>query len=433
MSVSAVRARVLHCLQDPGDSPRSKHIEYFDDGLLLIEGGRIAALGPAPQLLAELPGNVPVINHADKLIVPGFIDTHIHYVQTDIIAAHGKQLLDWLESYTFPAERRFADAEHAREVAQFFIQELLRNGTTTALVLGSVHEASVDAVFTAAANAGMRLIAGKVLMDRNCPEYLRDTPESGYAQSRELLERWHNHGRLLYAITPRFAPTSSEEQLRLAGELAREYPDAYLHTHLAENRDEVAWVKQLFPRCRSYLDVYDHFGLLRERSVCAHSIHLDDADRDRFVATGAAVSFCPTCNLFIGSGLFDLRAAWERGIRVGLGTDVGGGTTFNMLQVLNEAYKVAQLQGFSVSPHRALYLGTLGGAEALYLDDRIGNLQVGKEADFLVLDPAATPLLARRTAMARDITELLFALVILGDDRCVAATYLGGELAYQRV
>ena len=432
MSVRAFRAQILHCLKDPGDSATSANVEYFADGLLLIDNGRVTAVGPAQQLLTDLADDVEVIDYSDKLIVPGFVDTHIHYVQTDIIAAHGKQLLDWLETYTFPAERRFADAAHAQEVAEFFVRELLRNGTTMALVLGSVHAVSADAIFQAAADAGMRLIAGKVMMDRNCPEYLRDTAQTGYAQSRELIERWHKHERLLYAITPRFAPTSSDAQLQRAGELAGEYPDVYVHTHLAENLDEVAWVKKLFPDSRSYLDVYERHGLLRERSLYAHSIHLDDTDRERFVATGAAVSFCPTCNLFIGSGLFDLREAWRRGMRVGLGTDVGGGTTFNMLQVLNEAYKVAQLRGFNLSPFRALYLATLAGAEALYLDDKAGNLQPGKEADFLVMDLAATPLLARRTAAARDIAEVLFALIMLGDDRCVAATYLQGERAHQR-
>ncbi|MDH3715603.1 MAG: guanine deaminase [Gammaproteobacteria bacterium] len=432
MSVCAFRAHILHCLKDPGDTTTGDAFEYFADGLLLVENGCVTAVGPAPELLARQGGDVEVVDYSDKLIVPGFIDTHIHYVQTDVIAAHGRQLLDWLETYTFPAERRFADTAHAQEVAQFFVRELLRNGTTMALVLGSVHATSVDAVFQAAADAGMRLIAGKVMMDRNCPDYLRDTPQSGYTESRELIERWHKRERLLYAITPRFAPTSSDAQLQRASQLAKEFEDVYVHTHLAENRDEVAWVQKLFPWSRSYLDVYDHYGLLRERSLYAHSIHLDDADRERFVATGAAVSFCPTCNLFIGSGLFDLREAWRRGMRVGLGTDVGGGTTFNMLQVLNEAYKVAQLQGFSLSPLRALYLATLAGAEALYLDDRIGNLQAGKEADFVVLDRAATPLLARRTDLARDIDELLFALIMLGDDRCIEATYLRGECAHQR-
>jgi len=432
VSVCAFRAHILHCLKDPGDTTTGDAFEYFADGLLLVENGCVTAVGPAPELLARQGGDVEVVDYSDKLIVPGFIDTHIHYVQTDVIAAHGRQLLDWLETYTFPAERRFADTAHAQEVAQFFVRELLRNGTTMALVLGSVHATSVDAVFQAAADAGMRLIAGKVMMDRNCPDYLRDTPQSGYTESRELIERWHKRERLLYAITPRFAPTSSDAQLQRASQLAKEFEDVYVHTHLAENRDEVAWVQKLFPWSRSYLDVYDHYGLLRERSLYAHSIHLDDADRERFVATGAAVSFCPTCNLFIGSGLFDLREAWRRGMRVGLGTDVGGGTTFNMLQVLNEAYKVAQLQGFSLSPLRALYLATLAGAEALYLDDRIGNLQAGKEADFVVLDRAATPLLARRTDLARDIDELLFALIMLGDDRCIEATYLRGECAHQR-
>lgn len=432
MSVRAFRAPVLHCLRDPGDAPDSQHVEHFADGLLVVDGGKVAALGPAPALLAKLPRETEVVEFRDHLIVPGFIDTHIHYVQTDVIAAHGKQLLEWLETYTFPAERRFADAAHAAEVAEFFVAELLRNGTTSALVLGSVHAVSVDAIFRAAEQTGMRLIAGKVMMDRNCPAYLRDTPESGYVESRSLIERWHKRERLLYAITPRFAPTSSDAQLQRAGDLAREHADVYVHTHLAENREEVEWVRKLFPDARSYLDVYDRYGLVRERSIYAHSIYLDDADRRRFVETGAAVSFCPTCNLFIGSGLFDLGEAWHRGMRVGLGTDVGGGTTFNMLQVLNEAYKVAQLCDFNLSPFRALYLGTLAGAEALCLADRIGNLAPGKEADFVVLDAAATPLLARRTAAAREVSEALFAMIMLGDDRCVAATYLQGELAHGR-
>jgi guanine deaminase len=432
VSARAFRAHILHCLKDPGDTATGDAFEYFADGLLLVEKGCVAAIGPAPELLTRLGEDVEVIDYTDRLILPGFVDTHIHYVQTDVIAAHGKQLLDWLETYTFPAERRFADAAHAQEVAQFFVRELLRNGTTMALVLGSVHATSVDAIFQAAADTGMRLIAGKVMMDRNCPDYLRDTPESGYTESRDLIERWHKRERLSYAITPRFAPTSSDAQLQRAGELASEFEDVYVHTHLAENRDEVAWVQKLFPKSRSYLDVYDQYGLLRERALYAHSIHLDDTDRERFVATGAAVSFCPTCNLFIGSGLFDLREAWRCGMRVGLGTDVGGGTTFNLLQVLNEAYKVAQLQSFNLSPLRALYLATLAGAEALYLDDKIGNLQAGREADFVVLDREATPLLARRTAVARDIDEVLFALIMLGDDRCIEATYLRGERAHQR-
>jgi guanine deaminase len=359
--------------------------------------------------------------------VPGFIDCHIHYPQTDLIASYGTQLLDWLETYTFPTESRFADSEHAAEAAGFFIDELLRNGTTTALVLGTVHPQSVDAIFTAAGRRNLRLMAGKVLMDRNCPEYLRDTPDSAYRDSKALIERWHGQDRLLYAITPRFAPTSSAEQLQRAGQLAAEHPDTFIHTHVAENRDEVDWVARLFPESRSYLDVYDRFGLLRERAVYAHCLHLDREDRRRVAQTGAAMAFCPTANLFLGSGLFDLAAARELGVRVGLGTDVGGGTSFSQLRVLSEAYKVLQLQGQTLAPLQALYLLTLGSARALYLDDKIGSFATGKEADFVVLDPAATPLLARRMKTAGDITEKLFALIMLGDDRVVAATYVLGQ------
>jgi guanine deaminase len=367
-----------------------------------------------------------------KLIVPGFIDAHIHFVQTDVIGSYGRRLLDWLEDYTFPAERAFADEAHAREVAGFFIEELLRNGTTTALVVGSVHAASVDAVFEAALARDMRLMAGKAMMDRNCPGYLRDTAASGYADSAALIARWHGRGRLQYAITPRFAPSSTPEQLAAAGRLAREHPDAYVHTHVAENEEEVAWARKLFPERRSYLDIYEHYGLLRKRSVLAHGIWLDEADLARLAATGAALVHCPACNLFLGSGLFDLRRAVAAGVPVALGTDVGGGTTFSMLRVLHDAYKVAQLLGHSLSPLHAFYLATRGAACALDLDDRIGSFAKGREADFIVLDPAATPLLARRTAAARDIAGKLFLLMTLGDDRAVARTYLMGMLRYDR-
>jgi guanine deaminase len=428
-TLQAFRGSLLHCLNDPGghNSIDNAAVEYFEDGLLLVADGRIEKTGPAAALLADLPDEIVIEDYRGKLIVPGFIDCHIHYPQTDLIASYGTQLLDWLETYTFPTESRFADSEHAAEAAGFFIDELLRNGTTTALVLGTVHPQSVDAIFTAAGRRNLRLMAGKVLMDRNCPEYLRDTPDSAFGDSKALIERWHGRDRLLYAITPRFAPTSSAEQLQRAGQLAAEHPDTFIHTHVAENRDEVDWVARLFPESRSYLDVYDRFGLLRERAVYAHCLHLDREDRRRMAQTGAAMAFCPTANLFLGSGLFDLAAARELGVRVGLGTDVGGGTSFSQLRVLSEAYKVLQLQGQTLAPLQALYLLTLGSARALYLDDKIGSFATGKEADFVVLDPAATPLLARRMKTAGDITEKLFALIMLGDDRVVAASYVLGQ------
>ena len=350
----------------------------------------------------------------------------MHYPQTDIIASHGEQLLEWLEKYTFPAERRFADPAHAAEVAGFFCDELLRNGTTTAAAFATVHPASVEALFEAAQQRRMRLITGKVLMDRNCPDFLRDTAETGYADSQALIERWHNRDRLLYAITPRFAPTSTPAQMALAGRLFREHPGVFLQSHLAENRAEVAWVAQLHPEARSYLDVYERAGQLGMRALFAHCLWLDDSDRRRMAERGAAMSFCPTSNLFLGSGLFDLARARALGVRVGLGTDVGGGTSLSMLQTLNEAYKVLQLGGQSLSAASGFYLATLGGAHSLYLDDRIGNFAPGKEADFVVLDPRATPLLARRSAACTTLEERLFVLMMLGDDRAVAATYVMG-------
>jgi guanine deaminase len=425
--IQAFRASIFHCLRDPGERSDPNAVEYLEDGLLVVEQGRVSRLGPAAPLLAQLPRGVEIRDYSDKLIVPGFIDTHIHYPQTDIIASYGEQLLEWLNKYTFPTEGRFGDRALAREVAEFFLDELLRNGTTTAQVLATVHPESVDAIFEASQARGMRMLAGKVLMDRNAPGFLRDTPESAYRDSKALIERWHRQGRLLYAITPRFAPTSTDEQLQQAGRLAMEHPDVFVHTHVAENRDEMAWVARLFPWSRSYLDVYDHYGLLRERSVFAHCLHLDRQDCRRMAETGAAMAFCPTSNLFLGSGLFDLEAATAHGVRVGLATDVGGGTSFSMLQTMAEAYKVLQLNAQQLSPTRAFYLATLGGARSLYLDDRVGNFEIGKEADFVVLDPAATALMARRMQQVQDFTEQLFIFMMLGDDRSVHSTYIEGH------
>lgn len=428
--VSAVRGEIVHFLADPAHHAHA--LEHFADGVLVVRDGHVAECGPAAELLPRLPAGTPLADHRGRLILPGFVDTHVHYPQTDIIASHGEQLLEWLEKYTFPAEQRFADPAHAAEVAGFFCDELLRNGTTTAAAFATVHPASVDALFEAAQARRMRMITGKVLMDRNCPDFLRDSAETGYAASKALIERWHDRGRLLYAVTPRFAPTSTPAQMRFAGQLFREHPGVFLQSHLAENRAEVAWVAQLHPEARSYLDVYAHAGQLGMRAVFAHCLWLDDADRRRMAEAGAAMSFCPTSNLFLGSGLFDLRRAHELGVRVGLGTDVGGGTSFSMLQTLNEAYKVLQLGGQSLSAAGAFHLATLGGAHSLYLDDRIGNFMPGKEADFVVLDPRATPLLARRSAACATLEERLFALMMLGDDRAVAATHVMGTPAWRR-
>ncbi len=432
MRLQAYRGSILHFLGDPGEDDAASAFEYFADGLLVVADGHISKLGSAAEMLPSLDPACTIADYRGKLILPGFIDGHMHFVQTDVIGSYGRRLLEWLERYTFPAERAFANPEHARQVADYFVTELLRNGTTTALVMGSVHATSAEAVFRAAQARGMRLIAGKVMMDRNCPEDLRDTAATGYAESKALIERWHGKGRLQYAITPRFAPTSTPEQLEAAARLAAEHPDAYIHTHLAENEEEVAWVRELFPGYRSYLDVYDGYRLLRRRAMFAHSVWLDDRDRARLAESGAAVAHCPTCNLVMGSGLFDLAAATRAGVHVALGTDVGGGTSFCLLRVLDEVYKVAQLRRYTVSPLRAYYLATLGAARALDLDAHIGNFRPGREADFIVLDPAATPLLARRTAGARTLTDRLFLLTTLGDDRVVAHTYVLGRLIHTR-
>jgi guanine deaminase len=426
----AFRGEIVHLVDDPVAAAAAAH-EHWPDGLLVVADGRVERCGDAAALLGDA-GALDVVDCRGKLIVPGFIDAHVHYPQTDVIAAYGEKLLEWLMRYTFPVERRFGDAAHAREVADFFIAELLRNGTTTAAVFATVHPASVDAFFAAAQARGARMIAGKVMMDRNCPAELCDTAEGAYDDCKALIERWHGRGRLSYAVTPRFAPTSTERQLELAGRLLDEHAGLYLQSHVAENREEVAWVAELYPWSRSYLDVYDRFGLLRERAIYAHCLHLDEADRARMGATGAAMAFCPTSNLFLGSGLFVLEAARRHGVAVAVGTDVGGGTSFSMLRTLDEAYKVAHLLHHRLSPLAALYLATLGGARALRLDDRIGNFAPGKEADFVVLDPAATPLLARRMQSTETVEERLFALIVLGDDRCVFETYLMGERRHAR-
>jgi len=426
-AASVHRGQLLSFVADPRDGTDAASYTHFVDGAMLVENGRIAALGPADAILATLPRDFPVVDHGRNLLLPGFIDNHIHYAQSDVIGAGGRQLLDWLNDYTFVEERRFGDARHALEVANFFFDELARNGTTTALVFCTVHPESVDAFFGAAARRRLRMIAGKVLMDRNAPEDLCDSPAAADTESRALLERWHGQDRLHYAIAPRFAVTSSPAQLQVAARLARDFPDAFIHSHLAENHAEIRWVKELFPDARSYLDVYDGYGLLRERAIYAHCIHLDDADRRRMAASGAAAAFCPTSNLYLGSGLFDLAASDAAGLRFSVATDVGGGSSFNMLRTLDEARKVARLQGEDLSPLRAFYLATLGAARCLELESHIGQLEPGREADFIVLDLEATPLIARRTAAAQSLSDALRILMTLGDDRVIKATYILGR------
>lgn len=428
----AFRATVAHCTDDPFNAGIDA-LQTIDDALLVLNDGRVEALGNAQSLLDDNRyADVDVTDYRGYLIVPGFVDTHLHYPQTDIIASHGQQLLEWLEKYTFPAEKRFGDETHALESADFFINELLRNGTTSGMIFASVHPQSVDALFSVAEQRNIRVGTGKVMMDRNCPPDLQDTAKQGYEDSQRLIDRWHGVARLSYAVTPRFAPTSTDEQLRLAGKLYAENDGVYVQSHVAENKAEVEWVAELFPWSKSYLDVYDHFGLLGERAIYAHCIHLTDADLARMRETRTVAAFCPTSNLFLGSGLFDLQGARNAGIRTGMATDVGGGTSFSMLRTADEAYKVAQMSGNPVTPLQLFYEMTLGGARALSMQEYVGNFEVGKEADFSVMDLAASALLERRVSVANTFEEKLFAMIVLGDDRCTRATYLMGEQAYAK-
>ncbi len=405
------------------------------DAIVAMQDGHISHVGPAGQIAPLLPPGTEIRDFGpDALISAGFIDSHVHFPKMLMIAAHGAQLLDWLNRYTFPTELKYVDKEFARDVARVFLRENLRNGITTSCVYCTVHPQSVDALFEEAEKLGLRLAAGKVLMDRNAPQALCDTAQSGYDESQALIAKWHGRGRLLYAITPRFAGTSSPEQLSAAGALWRAHRDCLMQTHIAETEDEVAWIKELFPDRRNYLDVYDHHGLCGQRAVFGHGIWLDEAELQRLHASGAAIAHCPTSNFFLGSGAFNLARALksERPVRVGLGTDIGAGTSFSILATLGGAYKAAQLNRAALAAGHAYYLATRGSARALYLDDRIGSIAPGMEADLVVLDMHSTPLIDFRMKYARDLAEQLFIQMTLGDDRAVQATYVAGRLAYSR-
>jgi len=421
------RGELMHFLADPAKVALEESYQYFEDGLLIIKDGLVEQVGDAAELLPTLDKGVEVTHYENGLMMPGFIDTHVHYPQTEMIASYGEQLLEWLENYTFPFERKFFDFEHGKSVAEFFISQLLEAGTTTALVFGTVHKESVDAFFTVAQQKKLRMICGKVLMDQNCPDYLSDTAQTGYDDSKALIDKWHNTDRLQYAITPRFAPTCSSEQLGKAGQLLAENPGVYLHTHLSENKDEIAWVSELFPDSEGYLDVYDKSQLLGRRSVFAHGVHLHDGECQRLGETDSAIAFCPSSNLFLGSGLFNLKQAEKFDVNIGYGTDIGAGTTFSMLSTLNEGYKTQQLRSETLSPFKSFYLATLGGAIALDLEGTIGNFTRGAEADFIVLDYHATPLMDRRMRHCTNLSEKLFILSMLGDERHVKATHIMGE------
>ena len=426
----AIRGRILSFTDDPAAVGAAASHRYLDDGLVIIEDGVIAEVGHAAALLPSLSPGTLVDHYPDQLVMPGLIDTHLHFPQTQVIASYGAQLLEWLQKYTFVEEAKFGDPAHAGRVATFFLDELLRNGTTTALVYCSVHPESAAAFFAESERRNTRMIAGKVMMDRGAHDALHDTAESGYRDSKALLERWHDKGRQHYAITPRFALTSTEAQLEASGALLREHPGAYLQTHLAENHAEIATARRLYPQASSYTDIYDRYGLLGPRSVFGHCIHLDEPELERLSATGSIAAFCPTSNLFIGSGLFDMAMLRDprRPVRVSLATDVGGGTSYSMLRTAAEAYKVLQLGHQNLPALDAFYLMTLGNARALSLDDRIGSLEPGREADLVVLDARATPAMEHRMeTIAGDLAEELFVLMTMADDRSVRATYVAGE------
>jgi guanine deaminase len=422
----AFRGEILSVAHDPRDRPDA--VRHEPDGLLVVEDGIVVARGHHRDL-AERYAGIPTEPLAG-LIVPGFVDAHVHYPQMDRIASHGAQLLDWLDRHIFPAEMAFADRGHADRVAAAFLGELLRNGTTSALVFPTVYAQSVDALFDAALARRMRIISGKVLMDLG-PAGLADTVASARSESEALIRRWRGRGRLGYAVTPRFALTSSDAQLDAAGALLAAHPDVLLHTHLSENERECAAVAARFPAARDYLDVYDRFGLVGARSVFAHGIYLSDRACARLADSQAGIASCPSSNLFLGSGMFDWGQADRHALRLGLGSDVGAGTTFSMLHTAGLAYQAALARGHPLDPFRGLYLATAGGAALLRIEDRVGGLLPGQEADFVVLDCAATPLLARRTAGA-SLAERLFALQILGDDRAIRRTYIFGDCAWER-
>ena len=420
------RARVFTPVADPFKARDNVASTYrsWDDGFVAVgDDGRFAAVGD----WKDAPRDAEVVNlGSHALITPGFFDTHLHAPQIEMIGSYGGDLLEWLNRYTFPTERQFADPAHASRIAQLFFDELLHHGTLCALIFSTIHAQATDIFFAEAERRGFRAIIGKTMMDRNAPEFLLESARDSYDQSKALLEKWHKRGLLRYAITPRFAPTSTPELLEAAGTLKREFPDAYVHTHISENTREVLWVQELFP-VAEYADVYDRYGLLDQRSVLAHGVWLTDEELDLLATRGSRIAHCPNSNLFLGSGLFKLHHVLESGVVVGLGSDIGAGTSPSIIAAMSDAYKVQQVQGVSLTPFELWYLGTLGGAKALSLDDETGSLEPGKSADFLVLDLDAKPLLALRTARATSIEDLLAALIFVGDDRAVRTAVIAGR------
>ncbi|MCI4664257.1 MAG: guanine deaminase [Neomegalonema sp.] len=427
MTTRFIRGRLLSFHRAPQTIDDPAAYCYIEDGALLVQEGRIAAIGEAAEITPPL--GAEIVDHRPHLILPGLIDAHIHYPQAQVIASYGAQLMDWLNNYTFPEEQKFADPAHAARIAELFLTELLRHGTTTAVVYGPSYKVALDAFFAAANARNMRMLAGKSMMDRNAPPDLCDTAQSSYDDCKALIASWHGVGRAGYVITPRFAITSTAAQLDAAGTLLAEHPDCWAQTHIAENHSEIALTAELFPNAPDYLGVYERHGLLGRRTLLGHCIHLVERERKVMAETGTVAVFCPTSNLFLGSGLFDADGLAAQGVRQGLATDVGGGDSYSMLRTANEAYKIMQLQNQTLNPFDAFYRMTRGNAEILGLEAEIGDLAVGSAADLVVLDSAATPSMALRKETVETLAEELFLLQILGDDRAVAAVYVAGEAA----
>ncbi len=416
-----LRGHVLVYSGNPFATSWQETVTILENSAVLIEDGRIAAVGDAAMAM-----EAPETDYSGHLICPGFVDAHVHYPQTAIIASWGKRLIDWLNIYTFPEEMRFGDADYAACIADRYLDLALDHGTTSLASYATIHPESVDALFNAAAARNMAVVAGKTCMDRNAPEGLRDSAQSAYDDSKALLERWDGQGRARYAITPRFSPTSSPEQLAALGALWGEYPQALMQSHISEQLDEIAWVRSLYPDARDYLDTYEQHGLLGERGVYGHAIHLEPREIDRLAEVGAGLVHCPTSNTFIGSGLFDLMGLAQAGQHVGLATDTGGGSSFSMLRTMAAAYEVAQLRGTALHPSQMLWLATAGSAQVLHRADELGSLATGLAADITVLDLASTPAIAQRVAGAKDMWDTVFPTLMMGDDRAIAAVWVGG-------
>ncbi len=411
---------------NPFTAPWQEAVHINTQGAVLIDGPVIAQVGNADKILADHP-DATLHDHRGRLICPGFVDAHVHFPQTAMIASWGKRLIDWLNTYTFPEEMRFGDPEYAAQIAGRYLDLTLAHGTTTVCSFATIHPQSVDAIFTAAQHRGQRIVAGKTCMDRNAPEGLRDTAQSAYDDSKALIGRWHGQGRAEYAITPRFSPTSTPDQLNALGALWAEHPECLMQTHLSEQLDEIDWVRGLFPQARDYLDTYEAHGLLGARGLYGHAIHLEPRETDRLAETGAALVHCPTSNSFIGSGLMDVSGLAQRGIALGLATDTGGGSSFSMLRTMAAAYEIGQLRGTALHAAQLLWLATAGSARALHMGDKIGTLSKGYEADICVLDLSSTPAIAQRSAEASDIWEAVFATIMMGDDRAIADVFVGGQ------